>query len=265
MSRGNQFQDEDSGVLLYHNPETRETEILIDEHRRGQSAVQTAMMRLLNENARASTRFVSRPVLQNCRQTQDRQATSGEPGMALKDLVGLSGVRYSHKPTADGLHLSLAQSGLLPEQVVLVKRILRQPEGMAILSGPTGSGKFATLKRLLTVEKPPEGRIPGSIRTPVICDRADEAEVRRTRERTIFPSRGAGDGRGPPAGAGNQRKGQRVVCRAADAGRLPAGGDRWQQGDHREGHADGQPGLTERRHVQRRLRTVVLIQGVNTL
>ncbi|ELF9247747.1 hypothetical protein RNR50_002140 [Salmonella enterica] len=194
MTRGNQFQDEDSGVLLYHNPETRETEILIDEHRRGQSAVQTAMMRLLNENARASTRFVSRPVLQNCRQTQDRQATSGEPGLALKDLVGLSGVRYSHKPTADGLHLSLAQSGFLPEQVVLVKRILRQPEGMAILSGPTGSGKFATLKRLLTVEKPPEGRIPGSIRTPVICDRADEAEVRRTRERTIFPSRGQGTG-----------------------------------------------------------------------
>ncbi|ENG3301032.1 hypothetical protein ABTX20_005303 [Salmonella enterica] len=194
MSRGNQHQDEDSGGLLYHNPETRETEILIDEHRRGQSAVQTAMMRLLNENARASTRFVSRPVLQNCRQTQDRQATSGEPGLAMKDLVRLSGVRYSHTPTADGLHLSLAQSGLLPEQVVLVKRILRQPEGMAILSGPTGSGKSATLKRLLMVENPPVGRIPGSIRTPVICDRADEAEVRRARERTIFPSRGQGTG-----------------------------------------------------------------------
>ncbi|ELW4387241.1 hypothetical protein SH680_004131 [Salmonella enterica] len=194
MNRGSQHQDEDSGVLLYHNPETRETEILIDEHRRGQSAVQTAMMRLLNENARASMRFVSRPVLQNCRQTQDRQTTPDEPGMALKNPVGLSGARYSHTPTADGLHLSLAQSGLLPEQVVLVKRILRQPEGMSILSGPTGSGKFATLKRLLMVEDPPEGRIPGRIRTPVVCDRADETEVRRARESAIFPSRGQGTG-----------------------------------------------------------------------
>lgn len=67
MTRGNQYQDEDSGVLLYHNPETRETEILIDEHRRNQSAVQTSVMRLLGEHVRSSTRFVSRSVLQNCR------------------------------------------------------------------------------------------------------------------------------------------------------------------------------------------------------
>ncbi|EAA8668910.1 pilus assembly protein, partial [Salmonella enterica] len=86
MTRGNQYQDEDSGVLLYHNPETRETEILIDEHRRNQSAVQTSVMRLLGEHARSSTRFVSRSVLQNCRQAQVRQAASGEPGLSLKDL-----------------------------------------------------------------------------------------------------------------------------------------------------------------------------------
>ncbi|EHC5874626.1 pilus assembly protein, partial [Salmonella enterica subsp. enterica serovar Eastbourne] len=90
MTRGNQFQDEDSGVLLYHNPETRETEILIDEHRRNQSAVQTSVMRLLGEHARSSTRFVSRSVLQNCRQAQVRQAASGEPGLSLKDLADVS-------------------------------------------------------------------------------------------------------------------------------------------------------------------------------
>ncbi|HEH8786878.1 TPA: Flp pilus assembly complex ATPase component TadA [Salmonella enterica] len=276
MTRGNQYQDEDSGVLLYHNPETRETEILIDEHRRNQSAVQTLVMRLLGEHARSSTRFVSRSVLQNCRQAQVRQAASNEPGLSLKDLadvsqrqaevlgyfqtarqigssdihvttspgltriemrvhgdlvtvaelgeqdgrvavtflkkVGLFGARYSHTPTADGLHFvmrtinddsdrvpSLAQLGFLPAQVVLVQRILRLPEGMVILSGHTGSGKSTTLrsfsriwlertgflKRLLTVEDPPEGRIAGAIQTPIICDKADEAEVRRAWERAI--------------------------------------------------------------------------------
>ncbi|ECQ3654759.1 pilus assembly protein, partial [Salmonella enterica] len=303
MTRENQYQDEDSGVLLYHNPETRETEILIDEHRRNQSAVQTSVMRLLGEHARSSTRFVSRSVLQNCRQAQVRQAASGEPGLSLKDLadvsqrqaevlgyfqtarqigssdihvttspgltriemrvhgdlvtvaelgeqdgeslaatiilsmcdvtevqffpmrkqdgrvaatflkkVGLFGARYSHTPTADGLHFvmrtinddgdrvpSLEQLGFLPAQVVLVQRILRLPEGMVILSGPTGSGKSTTLrsfsriwlertgflKRLLTVEDPPEGRIAGAIQTPIICDKADEAEVRRAWERAI--------------------------------------------------------------------------------
>ncbi|EBK2663067.1 pilus assembly protein [Salmonella enterica subsp. enterica serovar Enteritidis] len=305
MGRGHSAQghDEDSGVLLYHNPETRETEILVDEHRRSQSAVQSSVMRLMSEHARVSPRFVSRSVLQNCRQAQDRQAVPDDAGLALKDLadvsrrqaevlgyfqtaqrtgssdihvttspgltriemrihgdlvtvaelgeqdgealaatiilsmcdvtevqffpmrkqdgrvaakflkkVGLFGARYSHTPTADGLHFvmrtinddgdrvpSLAQLGFLPAQITLIQRILRLPEGMVILSGPTGSGKSTTLrsfsriwlertgflKRLLTVEDPPEGRIAGAIQTPIICDKADEAEVRRAWERAI--------------------------------------------------------------------------------
>ncbi|HAG0015849.1 TPA: Flp pilus assembly complex ATPase component [Salmonella enterica] len=305
MSRGHspQHQDEDSGVLLYHNPETRETEILVDEHRRGQPDVQADVMRLMSEHTRASPRFVSRSVLQACRQTQDPGAASDESGLVLKDLadvsrrqaevlgyfqtarqtgssdihvttspgltriemrihgdlvtvaelaeqdgealaatiilsmcdvtevqffpmrkqdgrvaakflkkVGLFGARYSHTPTADGLHFvmrtinddgdrvpSLVQLGFLPAQITLVQRILRLPEGMVILSGPTGSGKSTTLrsfsriwlertgflKRLLTVEDPPEGRIAGAIQTPIICDKADEAEVRRAWERAI--------------------------------------------------------------------------------
>ncbi|MDJ3786476.1 Flp pilus assembly complex ATPase component TadA [Salmonella enterica] len=305
MGRGHSAQghDEDSGVLLYHNPETRETEILVDEHRRVQPDVQAEVMRLMSEHTRASPRFVSRSVLQACRQTQDRGAASDESGLALKDLadvsrrqaevlgyfqtaqrtgssdihvttspgltriemrihgdlvtvaelgeqdgealaatiilsmcdvtevqffpmrkqdgrvaakflkkVGLFGARYSHTPTADGLHFvmrtinddgdrvpSLAQFGFLPAQITLIQRILRLPEGIVILSGPTGSGKSTTLrsfsriwlertgflKRLLTVEDPPEGRIAGAIQTPIICDKADEAEVRRAWERAI--------------------------------------------------------------------------------
>lgn len=126
--------------------------------------------------------------------------------------VGLFGARYSHTPTADGLHFVMRvipddsdvvptpeKLGYLPEQIRLIKRILRLPEGMVILSGPTGSGKSTTLrvcsdlylkrtrykKRLLTVEDPPEGRIVGAIQTPILCDKADEAEVRRAWERAL--------------------------------------------------------------------------------
>ncbi|ELM5539986.1 Flp pilus assembly complex ATPase component TadA [Salmonella enterica] len=126
--------------------------------------------------------------------------------------VGLFGARYSHTPTADGLHYvmrvipddgdvvpTLEKLGYLPEQIRLIQRILRIPEGMVILSGPTGSGKSTTLracsdlylkrtrykKRLLTVEDPPEGRIVGAIQTPILCDKADEAEVRRAWERAL--------------------------------------------------------------------------------
>ncbi|EAN2396171.1 Flp pilus assembly complex ATPase component TadA [Salmonella enterica] len=126
--------------------------------------------------------------------------------------VGLFGARYSHTPTADGLHYvmrvipddgdvvpTLEKLGYLPEQIRLIQRILRIPEGMVILSGPTGSGKSTTLracsdlylkrtrykKRLLTVEDPPEGRIAGAIQTPILCDKADEAEVRRAWERAL--------------------------------------------------------------------------------
>lgn len=114
--------------------------------------------------------------------------------------VNLFGARYSHTPTVDGLYLvmrtiaddgdnvpTLPALGYLPAQCDVVDNILRRPEGMVILSGPTGSGKSTTLrvlsalfigrtggkKRLLTVEDPPEGRIPGSIQTPIIADKAD--------------------------------------------------------------------------------------------
>ncbi|HHA3657028.1 TPA: GspE/PulE family protein [Salmonella enterica subsp. enterica serovar Muenchen] len=126
--------------------------------------------------------------------------------------VGLFGARYSHTPTADGLHFvmrvipddgdvvpTLEKLGFLPEQIRLIKRTLRLPEGMIILSGPTGAGKSTTLracsdlylkrtrykKRLLTVEDPPEGRIVGAIQTPIICDKADEAEVRLAWQRAL--------------------------------------------------------------------------------
>jgi type II secretory ATPase GspE/PulE/Tfp pilus assembly ATPase PilB-like protein len=135
----------------------------------------------------------------------------------LKPL-GLFGARYSHTPSVGGLDAvmrlipddgdnvpTLDALGFLPAQIATIKRILRHPEGMVTLTGPTGSGKSTTLrafssyylmmagqgkgklprKRLLTIEDPPEGRIPGAIQTPIIADKKNAEEVSRAWLRAI--------------------------------------------------------------------------------
>ncbi|EFW11942.1 putative type II/IV secretion system protein [Serratia symbiotica str. Tucson] len=120
---------------------------------------------------------------------------SGRIDAKFARRAGLFGTRYEHRPTPDGLIVvmrtipddgdnvpTLQKLGFLAEQISLIMRILRLPEGMVLLTGPTGSGKSATLrvfsdiwlnltggkKRLLTLENPPEGRIRGAIQTPVM-------------------------------------------------------------------------------------------------
>ncbi|CNI92834.1 TPA: Flp pilus assembly complex ATPase component TadA [Yersinia enterocolitica] len=116
----------------------------------------------------------------------------------------LFGARYAHIPAEFGLYVvmrilpdegtappTLDDLGFLAEQQVLIRRMLARPEGVIILSGPTGSGKSTTLrtfsemylaftghrKRLLTLEDPPEGLIRGAVQTPIIADKNDPEAV----------------------------------------------------------------------------------------
>jgi len=124
-------------------------------------------------------------------ETRDQK---GRISAKFAKMASLFGARYQHMATPDGLYVVLRtilddsqnvptmdQLGFLPDQQVLAEQILRIPEGMVTLSGPTGSGKSTTLrtfsrhwldrtrgkKRLLTIEFPVEGRIAGAIQTSV--------------------------------------------------------------------------------------------------
>ncbi|WP_205951666.1 GspE/PulE family protein [Pantoea stewartii] len=131
---------------------------------------------------------------------------SGRVSSKFARQAGLFGARYEHRPTPDGLYLvmrmipddsknipTLPQLGFLAEQIKIITHILRLPSGMALVTGPTGAGKSATLrvlsdiwlkitggkKRLLTLENPPEGLIPGAIQTPVMPDDSTPEAISR--------------------------------------------------------------------------------------
>lgn len=120
--------------------------------------------------------------------------------------------RYSAVPTESGLYVvlrvildesedipSLDVLGYLPEQQKLIRRMLKRPEGIIITAGPTGSGKSTTMRtfckmyveltagkrRLITVEDPVEGKVPGAVQTTIIADRNDPDSVTRAWQRRL--------------------------------------------------------------------------------
>ena len=93
-------------------------------------------------------------------------------------------IRVSTLPTAFGervvlrlldkstIRLSLSDLGMSPERLELFSKMIRSPNGIVLVTGPTGSGKTTTLYaalseinttdiNIITVEDPIEYRIPG--------------------------------------------------------------------------------------------------------
>jgi type II secretory ATPase GspE/PulE/Tfp pilus assembly ATPase PilB-like protein len=77
--------------------------------------------------------------------------------------------------------LVLAHLGFSATQVVCLQTALQQPQGLVVVSGPTGSGKTTTLHAMtrghvkkclavLSLEDPPEYRLPGVMQTAVSGD-----------------------------------------------------------------------------------------------
>lgn len=151
-----------------------------------------------------STGFVSMCDVRVPSLYNDNAHCAGRIAQNFARAGGLFGARYQHMPTVNGLYVvlrtipddsrqqpDLPTLGWLPEQIIIARRLLRRPEGLIILTGPTGSGKSTTLRvfssmwleltryrrRLLTVENPPEGLINFGVQTPVIGNDWDSSNA----------------------------------------------------------------------------------------
>ncbi len=77
-----------------------------------------------------------------------------------------------------GLMLGLPELGFLPDDQEVYERMITMPDGMLLVTGPTGSGKTTTLysclhflnkpdRKIITVEDPIEYQMPGINQVPV--------------------------------------------------------------------------------------------------
>ncbi len=75
-------------------------------------------------------------------------------------------------PNMQGMRFSMESLGIEPDHLALYRRWMKQPDGIVLVTGPTGSGKSTTLyatlaacdtahERVLTVEDPVEYQVPG--------------------------------------------------------------------------------------------------------
>jgi type IV pilus assembly protein PilB len=107
-----------------------------------------------------------------------------QDGRINSEILGRSiDFRVSSQPTIHGENivmrildekksiLSLSSLGFTPNSISLLEKLIQRPEGVVIMTGPTGSGKTTTLytllnsintidKNIMTLEDPVEYRIP---------------------------------------------------------------------------------------------------------
>jgi type IV pilus assembly protein PilB len=117
-----------------------------------------------------------------------------QDGRARLDLMGKSyDLRISTIPTIHGENvvlrildkssalLALSELGLAPQALALVKRLVDRPNGIVLVTGPTGSGKTTTLyscisqintvhRNIVTLEDPVEYHLPAIRQTQVDPD-----------------------------------------------------------------------------------------------
>ncbi len=157
-------------------------------------------------------------------------------------------VRVSTIPTVNGESISLRllsgrdresfgfeKLDLDEHQTKLVKALLAQPNGIVMVTGPTGSGKSTTLysfltsintvqRRIITIEEPVEYRLPGRV-----------ADRRETRDRVELRQGAAAH----PAAGPERHHGRRDPRRRDGRHRHPRG-------------ADGTPRFLDAAHQRRR-------------
>ncbi len=74
--------------------------------------------------------------------------------------------------------LTLEALGYSPRELVRIRRLIREPYGMILVTGPTGSGKTTSLyaalseinseeEKIITIEDPVEYQVPGVVQIPV--------------------------------------------------------------------------------------------------
>lgn len=101
-------------------------------------------------------------------------------------------LRLLYNETSNQADLKLESLGYGPGQARIIELQKRNPTGINVIAGPTGSGKSTTLKTILlsmiletkgrkhiiTVEDPPEYPIPGAVQTPVANAETEEERNR---------------------------------------------------------------------------------------
>jgi len=130
---------------------------------------------------------------------QDRVTQGGRLSVKVKDRefdLRISVVPVPHGESVvmrllnkGAFHYKLSDLGFQHEEESIYQRLLSQPHGMILVSGPTGSGKSTTLyaslaeinrpdRKLLTAEDPIEYEMPGVTQVQVnLAPREDEKKV----------------------------------------------------------------------------------------